>query len=180
MIRLDQDGVIADFVRGWERLYGIPPIYDDPVLVGRWNFMRVTGAPTPWHRDCGYEFYRDLPPTRDADELVAALEATGIPITILTASETPAMHAGKVAWLAKHYPQFLGRVEFEVRKGDAALPGDVLVDDADHNVDAFVRGGGHAVLVPRIWNSLHHYHHLPAADHLRRVFDTTREKRCDR
>ena len=43
----------------------------------------------------------------------------------------------------------------------------LLIDDSDKNVDSFRKCGGHAVLVPRPWNSLHGFN---ALDHLTTAF----------
>lgn len=165
MIRLDMDGIVADFVLGWERLYGCPPVYDDPSLLGIWNFPKILG-PATWMQDCGEEFYANLPLMHDAHDIVDAVAEFG-EFSFLTYVISPAAHAGKLRWAERHFPGI--RVEGLTAKGDAAAAGHILVDDADHNVDEYIRAGGHAVLVPRIWNSLHDYRHLPAADHVRSV-----------
>lgn len=36
-----------------------------------------------------------------------------------------------------------------------AKPGQILIDDADHNVEAFRSADGEAILVPRPWNKGH-------------------------
>ena len=42
-----------------------------------------------------------------------------------------------------------------IRKHFCARPDALLIDDSDHNVEAFLAHGGQAILVPRPWNPLH-------------------------
>ena len=53
------------------------------------------------------------------------------------------------------------------RKHFCARPDALLIDDGDHNVEAFRANGGQTILVPRPWNSLHY---MPTETHLHDAF----------
>jgi 5'(3')-deoxyribonucleotidase len=64
--------------------------------------------------------------------------------------------AGKLEWIQRHMPKWLHRQYlFGPRKHYCARPDHLLIDDADHNVNDFIKAGGRAILVPRPWNSSH-------------------------
>lgn len=70
----------------------------------------------------------------------------------------PGCAAGKVEWIYDHCPKWLHR-QFLIGpvKHLCASPDALLIDDGDHNIEAFRIGGGQALLVPRPWNSLHEF-----------------------
>lgn len=63
--------------------------------------------------------------------------------------------AGKLEWIHKFLPHRLHR-QFLVGpcKHFCARPDSLLIDDSDDKCDKFRAAGGHAILVPRPWNSL--------------------------
>jgi len=87
----------------------------------------------------------------------------------------PGCAAGKIDWIYDQCPEWLhrqyliGPMKHMCAQSDA-----LLIDDGDHNVDAFREHGGQAILVPRPWNSLHKFNtrkYLEEAFHV-----LTREK----
>ena len=111
------DGVLADFDRHYEALTGERACkVKDNV---DWGLVRRTP-----------NFYRDLPPMPDLDELwgyTAALRPiiiTGVPSSVPEAPEN------KKAWVRKHLGAHVPVICCASRaKSDYMLPGDILVDD---------------------------------------------------
>lgn len=68
----------------------------------------------------------------------------------------PDCSAGKVEWIYNHCPKWLHR-QYLIGppKHFCARPDALLIDDADHNVEAFRACGGQAILLPRPWNADH-------------------------
>ncbi|MCP4900019.1 MAG: hypothetical protein GY906_23875 [bacterium] len=76
-------------------------------------------------------------------------------VCVLTAPiDDPECAAGKMEWMKENLPVWL-RNQFLIGspKHLCASPDALLIDDSDKNVDAFLRAGGQAILVPRPWNS---------------------------
>lgn len=68
----------------------------------------------------------------------------------------PAAYSGKAIWIKKNLPKWLHRnVIFTEHKHELALPNRLLIDDADHNFNAWATAGGAAILIPRPWNRNH-------------------------
>lgn len=64
--------------------------------------------------------------------------------------------AGKLEWIQGRTPSWMHRqYMIGCTKHLCAKPGALLIDDSDNKVTAFREHGGHAILVPRPWNSLH-------------------------
>src|SRR5215217_2328887 len=114
---VDMDGVLADFDRHYENLFGVRP--DKTTNNVDWKLIRRTK-----------DFYLNIPPMPDLPELWGRIAKynpivlTGIPWSIAEAADN------KRAWGRKH----LG-VDVEVRccpsrdKCLHAAPGDILIDD---------------------------------------------------
>jgi FMN phosphatase YigB (HAD superfamily) len=78
-------------------------------------------------------------------------------VCLLTSpTKDPESLAGKLEWIHMNLPSFMHR-QYLVgpRKHFCARPDSLLIDDSDENVKKFREHGGHAILVPRPWNSLH-------------------------
>lgn len=160
---LDVDGVLADFNAGIYRKLGLPY---DPLT---WAHAK---GPDGWdfHKDlnmsfaemsglCDETFWENLPWWYDGrDILRIVLDHFGQQnITLLT---TPMPHyqspTGKWLWIKKNLPEYEWQTMICCGKKDvlATLPGSILIDDCQRNVDAWEKAGGLAVLVPRWWNNL--------------------------
>jgi 5'(3')-deoxyribonucleotidase len=96
-------------------------------------------------------------------------DVSEVPICILTGpTKDPECLAGKYEWITTVLPPYLHR-QYLIgpRKQFCAHPEALLIDDSDDNVKAFRGAGGHAILVPRPWNSLHA---LNTTEYLQREF----------
>ncbi len=166
---IDMDGVIADFHEGVIQRFGVDrmrfigcelPLPWDWV----WSYLGIK-EPDFW-RQIDESFWSELPKTAEADEVMSLVEARfGDQVYILSnPGPNPSAVAGKMRWIRRYYPQYEKRVLLGAPKHACAAEGRLLIDDAEHNIDAFVEHGGHGLLVPRMWNR---YHDRVAIDELR-------------
>lgn len=114
---LDLDGVLADFDEHYFQSFGIRPNKRDDAV--DWSLI-----------DKADQFYLNLPPMPDLDQLWAFCEPlkptilTGIPWSV------PNVETEKRQWVAKHLGSDVKVVCCRSRdKCLHAMPGDVLVDD---------------------------------------------------
>lgn len=154
---VDMDGVLVDFVGGALQRVG-REFPDWPP--GEFNMSKVLGMASHrfWERLNGADFWSGLSPTPECHPLMAHLESTfgSWDICILSSpTRDPQCLAGKVMWLEKHLPDYRRRFLLGPEKRFCAGPDNLLIDDADHKVDAFRNAGGCAILFPRPWNRLH-------------------------
>jgi hypothetical protein len=114
---VDMDGVLADFDRHHETVFGWRPNKANDDV--DWNAVRVVKG-----------FFADIPPMADLPQLWARIDCyrpivlTGVPPSVEEAADN------KRAWVAKHLGSYI-----EVRccqsreKWQHAKPGDILIDD---------------------------------------------------
>lgn len=142
----DMDGVLTDFVGGFEAYHEISPIQWEP---GEYSIAAKTGIsldtlPT--------RFWQELPEI-DTFCLLAPLIAAHPFAVIATRVPSGAaeMFQAKARWLGDHgllrLPVPCTRLKAEVF---ASYPNAVLIDDSDEEIDAWL---GPKLLVPRPWNS---------------------------
>jgi 5'(3')-deoxyribonucleotidase len=150
-IYLDMDGVLADFNTA-ARQFLRATVADerDAEKNGRWpaqSWQKLIDVPN---------FYRHLPKTSMADDLVALArrfrDELGWELRILTAiptkNEVPDVFQDKFDWIAEHYPDIricFGPYSYD--KFKHARPGDILVDDRSSNCSEWAEAGGTAVRV---------------------------------
>lgn len=128
-------------------------------------------------RSLSDELWLSMPKSRECDMIIErCVRMVGEDnITILTALPPDPTDRGRVcelkyAWINSNLPSWLAnRVQICNEKFRTALPGTLLIDDADKNVQPFrSKPGAGAILVPRPWNSLHHQ---DTYEYLERVLD---------
>ena len=129
---VDLDGVLADFDKGYEEAFGA--ISCKAIDNVNWQLVKDKA-----------NFYRDLPPMPDFDELWKALEhlnpiiLTGVP-NLLAEEAT----ANKRAWVDKHLGTHVHMIGCKSK--DKCLhgnPGDVLIDDWEKYMHHWIDMGGH-------------------------------------
>lgn len=158
---LDLDGVLINFIEGWERHHSIK--LNKPWPVGVYDMPKVYDFPKEHFWDgIGEDFWVGLNFMPDAQNIIAIIEAYFPIDKICLISRTPyyegshAMGAsGKIGWIERHMPQYLDRFLLGPAKHFLATPNNVLIDDWDKNASDFTRCGGHGILYPRLWNSRH-------------------------
>jgi hypothetical protein len=165
-ILLDMDGVVADCVRGLMDRHDKPwPFGGEHAGEQVWDFAYLWGMTMrELFYGCGYDFWRWLPKTSEADRIVdiAVSFAGENNVCFLThpISEAGCID-GKVDWCHANYPAipvlgaFSSAAVYAPPKYFAAAHDAVLIDDYTSNVVTFCTYGGKAILFPRPWNYLH-------------------------
>ncbi|GLR47399.1 5' nucleotidase, NT5C type [Sphingomonas astaxanthinifaciens] len=133
---LDCDGVLADFDAGVRELLGMDAR----------AFEARHGKGEFWKRLArAGDFYARLPKMADADELFAAVRhlrptiLTGLPIGNWAAPQ-------KVAWAGEHFPG-VPVITCMARDKHRHMTGaDVLVDDSERHMAAWIEAGGTYIL----------------------------------
>lgn len=94
--------------------------------------------PLPWMRDV----------------IAAAKRYVGTNWRIVTAPvRGPWSYAGKRLWVEKHIGQTFSRLVLTQDKTDCVGPSILLIDDSEHNCEAFRKAGGQSILFPSEYNS---------------------------
>ena len=111
-----------------------------------------------WDR-CDREFWVSLPKSVECEMITRfAGSVVGLENTCILTAPTldPECASAKVEWIYRNLPENLHR-QYLIgpRKFFCAHHQHLLIDDSDTNVRLFRKHGGHAILVPRPWNSLH-------------------------
>lgn len=170
-ILVDMDGVLVDFVSAALKRHGVTFDQIEPHWVKGpegWDLWKpvceVKQIPyegfghqfwKPIHRDA--DFWSNLQQYSWTDELIRHIEHVCPNWHISTSpSQCPSSYAGKIASFQKMFPhRALSYLHLNPNKFMKAKPGVVLIDDSDANCNKFKSAGGHAVLFPQRWNTLH-------------------------
>lgn len=162
-LRLDMDGVLADWLLAALAAHGLDP--DD--ISSRWDAM----TPRPWDLAevigctidemwapidaAGESFWADMKPYEWCHELYAACCEVA-PTTLLTsASWHPSSHSGKSMWIQRHFgSNFRDYIITAAPKSEDARRGVVLIDDSPRNCHEYREAGGAAILFPSFGNHL--------------------------
>jgi len=162
---IDMDGIVADLhgplLRRLGRVWPSDAYGEDA-----WDLTRVLRlSPAEVWGPLDYHFWRHLPRTAEADEIVSvAAKAFGADNLCFLSSP---LHDGgcseaKIDWAHEHYPGI--PVLLSCRSHTGVIPkhfvahGDaVLIDDHTPNVDAFMEHGGEGFVFPRPWNKWHRH-----------------------
>jgi 5'-nucleotidase len=150
---IDMDSVIVDLMTEWHRRYNEQ--YEDDLSVERvlsWETERFVKP------ECGEKVYdildepglfRHLPPQPDAVSVLERLSRE-YDILIVTSSRTHA-YTEKEQWVEEHLP-FIGRHNLIFAHRKDMIRGDLLFDDAPHNLQAFAATGRVAVAMDYPYN----------------------------
>ena len=165
-IFLDVDGVLANWNKGAHQVHGLP--YDDgPDGYQAWPYKRGPEG-WDWNKDpkvnlsiaeifapMGFDFWDQLEWLHGGRELVSyLLTEHGDKLYLLTApAQTPGAVDGRLSWISREIPELRKRTIICGCKEACAYPGALLIDDCSKNVESFVKAGGHALLVPRPYNT---------------------------
>lgn len=131
-------------------------------ILGAYNRLRPSGycevtKPQFWN-SITRDVWAGAPKSKEFDFIIEQSEhLVGYDNICILTSPTidPDSLAGKLEWIHKNLPNYLHR-QFLVGpcKHFCARPDSLLIDDSDEKVNKFREHGGHAILVPRPWNSL--------------------------
>jgi 5'(3')-deoxyribonucleotidase len=159
---LDLHGVLSDIVPAFCRAHGRPNPYDDPAHIGQYGLGKIWGmTDKELFAPMDEEVWGNAGRCRDAYTVVEMVtERFGPDNVYILSAPAPVRNRGCMpgneAWIAKHFPQFLGRYHFGMQKHLCANSDAVLVDDCDANIAAFHgRRGAIGVLYPQPWNTRH-------------------------
>lgn len=144
---VDMDGVLADFDRHYEEVFGVAASKQlDNV---RWEWVREREG-----------FYVEIPPMADMEELWYAVEPfkpivlTGVPSSVTEAYDN------KKAWVVRHLGEHVPMIGCKSKeKCRYAKPGDVLIDDWEKYRHLWERAGGYWIT------------HVSAASSVRALFE---------
>ena len=161
-IAVDMDGTTSEFVDGLRQhavTMGYPP-------------EQVAPAPTQWHHHADWQMtpeewrdvfhdavvrgdiWADPEPVPGAIDGINALAAAGHRIVVVTARTGFGVEkrttTETAAWLDRHGIRHEG---LHVTGEKTSVPWDLLVDDAEHNVNAAIRAGRQACLFGGTWNT---------------------------
>ena len=147
---LDLDGVIVDFIAGIIDFWNLKCTHND---IKTWGglYDYFEGTEEEFWSPLPESFWENLDFTPEGADIINLL-APHKP-TILTAPPWTGA-SGKQKWIQKNLPEYFDHGRYLIGPGKDAVahPGAILIDDADHNIDAWVAKGGQGILVPRPWN----------------------------
>ena len=141
-IYLDMDGVLTDFEKRYEELFGARPIEINKQNKHFWS---------NWETFVKGGNFTTLEKHKGADELLSFVKSLNVPIEILSSSGGHQYHecvtTQKNAWLRNNGIDFKPNiVPGGKKKAQFADPWNILVDDTQHVVDNYKAAGGTAIL----------------------------------
>lgn len=164
-ILLDMDGVVSNLAAAVCIAHGLDPestIANSPegeFMFEKWPEFKETGIDTDklWEGACGRTFWNSIKPYDGAYEFYSELvcKYASEHLTFSTSpNRDPECASGKIDWLRKFTRDpYFRWYSIGPRKYLMANSHTILIDDSDKNIRKFKEHGGHAVLVPRRWNS---------------------------
>lgn len=168
VIFCDFDDVIGDFRGAAAAVHG----FESRDVTYKWDFWADWGLTKEqfWApiRELGPEFYGHVSCTPWAWELWDVLMNQPFEVKILSASpDHPEGFTGKRLWCDRYLaasrhrnaPPYKGDspdVMIARDKYTVARPHTLLIDDGEHNVEAFRAAGGQAITWPAAWNNMRH------------------------
>lgn len=167
----DVDGVLAATVEAVVLLHCEGDVEKRDAILRDWppgvyDLAKVLGKREPaavwWKVDAQMNFWLRLHATPWCCPLFdgpnmdgrGGLRALASRLTIATVPRSNGI-AHKLLWMREYCGEADAFHLVEPNKSSLAGPGVILIDDADHEVEAFRAAGGSAVLFPRRWNSRH-------------------------
>ena len=141
-IYLDMDGVICNFEKRYEELFGMKPAEADR---DRKEWTKN------WEQFCTTHEFATLDWWPGGIILLDHLKRTNVPVEILSSSGGKKFHeqvqADKISWLKDHNILYKPNiVPGRSYKTAYARPDTVLIDDTPDIIDAFNKAGGHGIL----------------------------------
>lgn len=136
-IYLDLDGVVANWVKQFEKISGVPVEYYEQKhgKQKRYNFVHKNSP----------DFYATMPLTKDASVLLNFLN--NLPVEILSHATDPEAETGKLTWLKNnkitYKPNLVKNREDKAKFANAES---ILIDDRPDTIKEFNSAGGIGVL----------------------------------
>lgn len=147
-VYLDMDGVLVNFEKRYEELFGQKPSQVKN-LTGRESYFWKNWK--AFVEGCNFETLEMLPDAQELLGFAKEMQKQGIDIEILSSSGGDKYHETvtlqKKEWLRKHNIDFYPNiVNGGSRKALFALPGSILIDDTERIIKYFTDAGGIGIL----------------------------------
>lgn len=141
-IYLDMDGVLTDFEKKYEELFGVRPVEVKHRTKHFWE---------NWETFVQNGSFTKLEKHKGADKLLDYVATLGVPVEILSSSGGDTFHeyvtTQKIAWLMNNGITYKANiVAGGSKKAAYAKPWHILVDDTEHVVEKYRKAGGTAIL----------------------------------
>lgn len=147
---LDMDGVIVDFLGAAIKTHNLPCSVND---IKNWDGMYEywDGTAEEFWEPLDTAWWSNLPFTEEGREIIDLLAPFK---PVILSSPVRDCAGGKQRWIEKNLPEYHdhGRYIFTSKKTLLSRPGRILIDDAEHFIDPWIKAGGIGILVPRSWN----------------------------
>ena len=142
IIYLDMDGVLTDFNKEYERMFGARPEEGwrrNKHFWSNWDTFIESGG------------FKRLDKHKDADKLLQYVHELRVPVEILTSSGGEKHHdevtRQKIIWLCDNsIPYKANVVPGGSKKAMFAKPWHILIDDTERVVENYRKAGGTAIL----------------------------------
>lgn len=165
-IYLDMDGVLVDLVRHtYRQIMPLDLVNKAHDMTIAWDSMHgviseLTGKPFTekdlfdlW-ADGGQEFWAEAPWLPHGRALYDLCNSYAPVVLMSTPTREPSCAAGKMQWISENMPaEQIRRYALSPCKHHMAHPGALLVDDGEHNINAFLEHDGNAFMWPGPWNA---------------------------
>lgn len=141
-IYLDMDGVLTDFEKRYDELFGVRP---EEIKARTKHFW------SNWKTFIEGENFKTLEKHKDADTLLHFVHELRVPVEILSSSGGHEFHdtvtSQKIEWLCNNtIPYKANIVPGGSKKAELAHPWHILVDDTARVVEKYRAAGGTAIL----------------------------------
>jgi hypothetical protein len=155
-IFLDLDGVVRDWIKGINRLFKTDLCHSEIV---NWDYvtnrvMKERGiSEKEFWESQDEDFWIGLEFTRDAKGIFDIIGEANIETCLLTAPTLT--NAGySQQWIKKNMPWYYNNKKYLMGpcKYMVAQPNALLIDDAEKNIDPWIKYGGIGFLWPQPWN----------------------------
>jgi len=144
-VKLDMDGVIANFTKGACKVLGEPYPETEDLSDYGWLFTKH-GEAKCYSRIKGHLLWTSLEKFPWADKLIDIVdtESRGDWIFLTKPMIDPWCYSGKAEWMMKHYRRYLKRLTIIGEDKSLLVKDrkDVLIDDHPKNVKNWVDAGG--------------------------------------
>lgn len=157
-VYLDQDGPIANFVKGAFDLFDqkVPDLWPE----NEWNIENILGVSKKelWKKidNAGHHFWANLEPTQYFNDLIKLVSNIDPEFHIITSpARNPDSVKGKMIWMQRNLSWSFRRFIFisSESKHHFASPDRILIDDKLSNIEQWTKAGGISILFPCPWNS---------------------------
>jgi hypothetical protein len=179
------DGVIANFIRAalklhfgsrWEAKLALWPKGD---YFGYRQLGLLSGSFWKKITEAGANFWANLPMYPWTSDLIEMCRGFGSVCLLSAPSRHPSCVEGKLRWIQAVFGERFRDYIFapSQHKKLLAAPNRYLIEDSEQNAEEFVAaGGGGAVIVPRLWNSLPELSTEPVEAVAKKLGDLTRRR----